>query len=468
MHSGGPLCYALAGAIFALSTSSATAAEPTLRYGWNVGDRLVYERQTAVTGFAADAQRVVYADQVQLWCLARQDDRWLVLLDEQPSDGRTTSALRGVFFYVDQQGTRTVPPECERRLPALDAALRLVPPLGAALATGPEWLGPTDHYGRQWRFKRSGPDPDRGGALRLDFTVEDPTGGDALLGITCQGRLWLDPNQQLVVALETETRDTRRQQVRGDAVALRHRLQLAPDWCALRTAEADRLRLAWRSEDGLLDTLLTQPANAAATRAALQRLWTETMRDLDARAGAPVRALAAARLAALPAELPGLKARAALAQRWLGQQARTWSLIDAAGQLVRSEDVRRGDVVECFWSVADEPSVRTLLALERRWRGPEPPPAQTFLGLNMDADLAVARAVTAAGAGRALGAATTGGPPAPASARRLPAEPLVASDPLPALPICRLLDAQGVVRRVWCGWPAPPFPSARDSARGGQ
>ena len=56
------------------------AAAPPLRYQLNVGDRLVYERRVRVTALDADAVLERYTQQLQLWCLSRQQDEVLILL----------------------------------------------------------------------------------------------------------------------------------------------------------------------------------------------------------------------------------------------------------------------------------------------------------------------------------------------------------------------------------------------------
>jgi hypothetical protein len=416
-----------------LAGTAAAVTEPPLRYQWHVGDWLVYERRAVTTPLDADAPRQVTTEQVQLWCLERRGGGYLMQLDVLDAAGGPASVLRGVLVELDPQGLRQWPAVMRGRVLPAAAALEVVPAHRSALEPGPTWLTPPDHYGRQWRCTQGAPDAARGGAVRIAFETVDTTGGDALLGRSAAGAFWFDATAGHVMAVEYEERDTQAGTRTQVTVTRRHVVRNDERWCALRVAEARRYLAALEREDRLLATLSADPARAAPLLAELEQLWVETRRDLARDPRSPVNLLVTARHRRLVEDVPRWRTRAARLAGWLNRPARAWTLQTADGRTLAREAFGGRRTVECFWSVASEESVRMLPRLRALARPEEAPPV---LALNVDADPTAARRA-AQGDDRV---------------RHVLAEPLRRAEPLDELPVVRLLDAEGVVRRVWFGW----------------
>lgn len=434
-------------AVLALALASAALAEPPLRYRLTVGDRLIYERRATTTPLAGEGPARREIEQIQLWCVGREEDRTLVLLDARRDvDGQPQPTI-GLPFQLDDSGRRHLAGEILGRFAALDDALEIVPILPIAADGGPAWTTPSDPYGRQWHCRSRGADAERSGQVRVDFRLDDTSGATSFLEQSCEGSYWFDAAGR-VARVETQAQDGQTGMLTRAVTTLRQVVQHTPAWCARRGEEAQQYLKALRTEDRLLHELVNQPEATAGVLAQLDRLWAAFLSDLDARAGSPFSALAEGRRQRLRADVTLLQARAGVGRRWLHQPARPWSLQDGSGASVTSEQVRTGPVIECFWSAEAIWGLRALEPLRRLQAEREPWPPK-ILCYNMDEDLALAR--------RAVARCGTG-------LTQLIAGPLQTVEALSEFPIVRVVDGRGLVREIWIGW-QPDYAAARDLAR---
>jgi hypothetical protein len=217
------------------------------------------------------------------------------------------------------------------------------------------------------------------------------------------------------------------------------RRRFAGEWVAKRSAEAARLAKLYTHEDRLILDLADKPGEQRRTREQLEQLWKTFRTALDAAGETPFAALADARLQVLRASAPQIDARIALGRRWMDRPAPGWTLDSPEGRTVTSESVRRGVTIECFWSSESEFSLHALESLRIVRDRLDPPYAARIVCLNVDADYP--RALAAC---RRLGA----------DFAQVVASGLLTIDPLPELPVVRILDPRGVVRGIWIGWQA--------------
>lgn len=431
----------------ALAVLAPARADRPLAYRLEVGDRLVYRRHATITPLDADEPRVQTIDQIQVWCLQRQADEALLLLDLTRSVGGQTEPTRAVVIYLDARGRRRFPEEIPTRLGPLDPVLDLLPTLPLGAQTAAAWVTLPDLYHRSWRCIGRGPDTECQGHRRIDFKVEDHLAIANLLGQTRAGSFWFDPVAGVVTRFESEERN-RSQNTRTTVVAvLRQRLNHSPQWCARRTDEAGRFLRTLQHEGRLMQETVTRPADLARTLRALDLLWSAFKSDVDRRAASPFLALAEARRRQLRAAAYTFRLRAELGRRWLNRPARTWSLQDPTGRTITSEAARTGVVVECFWSAETTWGLRVLEPM-RRLQTELTSRRVTVLCYNMDQEVERARQAIAR-CGRGL--------------RHVLGGPLREVEALPALPIVRVLDQAGIVRGVWIGW-QPAYTAARELA----
>jgi hypothetical protein len=104
-------------------------------------------------------------------------------------------------------------------------------------------------------------------------------------------------------------------------------------------------------------------------------------------------------------------------------------------------------VIECFWSGESVWGLRALDSFQRLGHG-LPPELFTQIQYNTDVDLP-----------RALEAIRIAGAVQP----HVIGAPLLNADPLPKIPLVRVLDRDGVIRGIWIGW-EPDYAAARELA----
>ena len=180
----------------------------------------------------------------------------------------------------------------------------------------------------------------------------------------------------------------------------------------------------------------------------LERLWRGAAMEFDAEAGSPFDVLCRARLEHLASEASRVQADADYARRWLGRRAAAWSMQDNTGKTLASETTRAAVTVECLWSTGGPGAFATLEALRDVQRQLAEDGVRVVC-LNLDRDAHLAR--------RVIDRLQPG-------MTHVLAGPLRTVEKPPRLPIVRVLDAAGVVRRLWIGW-RPAYAEAVAEAR---
>lgn len=417
-----------------LCSAAPAGADPPLRYDFDVGDRLVYERRVRVLPLSGDSILERYSEQLQLWCLARDLREAYMLAELRRVTDQQTEPARGALFHLDHRGRRRLRHEVLVRVAELDPLFELLPSLPAALEPGPSWLTEPDHFGRRLRCKRAAPDVDA--LIRIDFVLEDPTGVAEALQQSQRGICWFDPQAGIVVRLESEWTDRRAERRVLAVTRLHSRLKQEPLWCQRRMAEADKFLRTLRLEDRLLEQLTAEPARVEEILAHIDRFWSELTMELPGRPESPLRRLARGCRARFAEQIGHYRERAVLAREWVGATAAHWSLQTPDGETIRSETLRNRFVIECFWSADSLWSLRSLDTL-RRVQQELAPEEFRVICLNIDTDVAAARR-----AARLCG-------------RELPqvlAGPPVGGKPPRELPVFRILDRDSRVLGVFFGW----------------
>lgn len=416
--------------------STAAAGETVPRYRFEPGRELVYERRTRV--LAADGTTVLErnTDQFRLRCLRREGNRRLLLIDWVRAAGAPLTTPRGMLLEIDERGQRWIGPEFLSRIAEMEPVFDVLPLLRSALEPGPQWTSEADLLGQRWVQRERAPTED-GGEWEIAFRLDRPTFVDMTGGQCSRGRYWFDPRVGAVVRVEgvRTTPDGVEQVVwrlHGDG-------EIDEAWRARRLEELEDFLRCLRSEDTLLERLVSAPASLDSTLSRLERIWAEYRFLKSLRSDSPFLAFAAARERLLAEDLPRLAARGRLAGSWLERQAADWSLQDQDGDTVLSEVVRgAGPVLELFWSARSAASLRVLTQFAVRERDARGATAR-LVCINVDGDVALAHR-----AARTL---------APALRHVFAGPPLDGQSPLD-LPTLRLLDADGVIRRVSFGWRA--------------
>ncbi len=438
----------LATAVSMLAACGAMAtAQSQLRYRFEVGQQYLYERQEVVAASGGAAPGAQSIAQIRAWCLRREGPEMLLLIELARRSRERFEPACGALLYLDESGRRRIPDESATRLGPLDPALDVLPMLPLTAQPARAWTTPHDLYGRQWRCADRGPDGVTG-HVRVDFIEEDSSGVADVLGQSRTGRFRFDPVAGHVTRLEIVAWDEPAKAQTAALTTLRQTASHTPGWTARRADEADRFLRTLRHEDRLLAELLSRPDDCAQILVQLDRLWAAFASEIEGQAGSPFAALVDARRLQLGADADTLRARAAVAGRWLHQPARRWTLQDAGGRTVVSEVLRQGAVIECFWSAESLWGLRALRSLDYLPRAPGAPPLRV-ISYNMDFNIAVARrAIERCGGGwtHILGG------------------PLQDVEELPEFPVVRVLDERGVVRGIWIGW-EPTYAAAAEMAR---
>lgn len=360
---------------------------------------------------------------------------------------RTAAALSDiVLFSIDDRGEIVLADEFRRRPAALAPIHDIFPLLPPALEYSGTWDGQIDELGRVLRFRQAAAAQT---SLQFRFEQGDPTGVSGFLRQSASGSIWFNTDTQLVTRFErTEADNGERREIRGELVG---RDRPIPNRLSQNARERESLSQALRMEAALIDEITARPDKAELTLIRLDRIWSEYLAQPPRDDLSPFRQFAAARRERLRRQAAAQGARARMAEPWLGKPAAQWSFQDERGQTVTSEALRKGITVEIFWSCASEASLRMFgvaLALSKEL----PKTSASVVFLNIDSDLSAAR--------RAVGACGQGNRVVFAG---LPMEGQAPSD----LPIIRILDDQGVIRRVLFGW-RPSLADAVQAVRDGR
>lgn len=404
------------------------AASPTLRYGFEPGQHWVYEQRTRTAagdrGFA----------QVQIWVLEQRGDRWRLLIDRIDVVDGAAEPMDGIVVEVDRVGAVSVPEPWLDRVGDFADELALLPGLAGVHADGRLWRSAADLLGRRAACRVRDAEPNHPQVTRVEFTMDDDCGVDALRGQTRQGMFWFDRQRGGVAALELEVRDADGKVQRAWRSRLRQWQRHDATWQQRRQAECARYTQAVRLQRALRAELDRGAVDIDAALRQLRTIWQEAANDLQVREDSPFRTLARGRSAALPSLANRWRREASIVAQSVGQPAATWSLQDPNGVTVGSEQFAGTPRLELFWRSGDADSVR-MLATVRAWQAEDE--ARQAVCLNLDGDpAAAARAIERCGGGL----------------RHVLAAPL-AADVLPGrLPLLRMIDGEGVVRRLSWGW----------------
>lgn len=425
----------LAGVICAAFAAGVVAADAPLRYRFEPGQWLIYERQVRIESIGVELPPRRYAEQVQIWCLERRLDDALLLVDVMRVVGDDVEPASGILLHLDERGGRRLETEALRRTPEVLPALDLLPHLDPALPDGQRhWITPADPLHRAWRLAHSAAAPETDGSVVVDVQELDPVGVTAALrrGLA-EGRLWFDPVRGRVTRAELTQTDAAGATRTLSRVRLFEERTRPPEWLALRRAEADHFARSLRSEDRLLDELTLEPERMEQTLRGLDRLWLDSQASI-ADATSPFRRLAAARRQLLRDRAALLQDRARMAREEVGRPASSWALPAHDGETLRSEQLRDRLCVEMEWRGDDADSVRMLPVL-RALRSAFPLKDLSIVAINTGPDLPEAC--------RALAATETGLIFLSAQRR---------GEPPRELPVVRVIGPDQRVRRCFLGW----------------
>jgi len=427
------LALGLAGAI-----AAAAPAQPTsrpCRYDLRPGQRLVYERRARV--LAADGVTVASRsrDQFQLRCLEVRERTALVLVDWIRASGPPLIDPRGTLLRLSDRQVVEFLPEYRNRIGEVEPLLDILPSFPLLIEDGPQWTAPPDMLGQRCTYHQHGPDPEHGGARRIEFSLDAPPAFGLSDARSQRGTFWFDAQRGVVVRVEGERPVTAAGTVEQFVWTLYQSDSLPPDWCRDRLREVEPFAIGLRAEDTLFDRLYSNPVGGAAAISRLGRIWPERLFARALQEASPFYALALARQRILAAEEPRLRARARLAEQWLDSRAADWSLQDAEGRTIRSEELVGAPLLEFFWSTQSAWSTRMLPVVRRVQEELSTSPLN-IVCINTDSDLSLAKE-TARSAGAGLRHVFSGPP---------------IGDADPELPVVRLLDEGRRVRKLWLGW----------------
>jgi hypothetical protein len=416
-------------------------AQTRLVYTFVAGEQRTYDVRSIVT--EGDQPAIELRSTVTITAL-REDRRatWLLL-----TRAIADSPPLGVLLTVDQSGRRTWAAEMPPHVGLVEEALDVLPQLPSAAQREATWTTTPDLYGRRWHCRREGVDAARGGAERVTYTVTDDIGIMDLYGVTAAGTYWFDADAGVLARLEQTRTDARARRRVQTTVVLRGRRPGAASWAARRAVEAAAYTRALKREHALRHQMVNEAVDGGRMLERLDQVWVALKSDVQADVS-PFDALVDGRRVWLRSQRALLLGEVNLGLRWAGQWASKWSLQDCAGDTHVCEDVRRGVVIECYWSSASVWGLRALPALvDLRARKTPDPVAMVFL--NVDRDFARAcRAIAYCGGGL----------------EHLPGGSLHAVERFPRLPIVRVVDGAGVVRGVWVGW-EPEYGAALELAQ---
>ena len=409
-------------------------ADTPLRYNFELGERLIYERRVRVLSIDGKETLSNYREQIQFWCLADDINEDFLLAEMIRTDDRKKTETYVTAFHVDHRGQRRFEPEMLERIEGCDPILEMIPVLPTVLEADQAWLSPPDHYGRQWSSRRAPQDARDG--IRIEFTLQDPTKVTELWRRSQRGFMTYDPESGCITRIETDTTDQDAGQRIVTVAILHARLSTGELWSRQRMQDWEKTQRVLRQHDRLLERLWNERVDAEHIAADLERLWSELEIELAGSPDNPIQRYAHASLERVRAERPRLLEQANLAKQWLGAKAAQWSLQTPDGKTLASETLRVRNVLECFWS-ASAPDCLHSFELLRRLAADEQNDSVTIVCLNIDTDVARAgRTIDLCGSGltHVLAGAPLEGPPPR------------------TLPVYRLLSPDSRILCVFFGW----------------
>lgn len=444
--------------LVAVAGAASAGAAELLRYRFETGDWLTYDRRVTEAGAGGRGAGAGSAvERIDLWCLESRLGEYQLLLSHTADDpGGAVS--RGVLLRVDARGLPTGANEMARSASDLEFLFDVLPILQSPLDDRSAWrtAAVPGRFALDCRIiepasERAGGQPPppgqpsaAAGRVRIEF--RSAASGPAAAGRTTRsGTIEFDTARgQIEGAVCTLSGSDGA--LRESQVTLRRRMRHDAGWCALRIEEAESFLRAARRQEALLDEVVSGTTRVEDAIAENTRLWAALRRDLAARGQSPFDAFATTRARRMRDAAAALQRLRSFAEAQRGRPASGWSLQDADGKTHDSTTARRGWTLECFWSMHQPASaqmpeslVRTrseLLAAASARTGLRPP-TLTLIGLNIDPELELAT--------RAMRAA-------PAGMLHVHADSLAALAPPPELPCTRLIDADGIVRAVYFGW----------------
>ncbi len=409
--------------------------EARLLYNFQPGDCVTYEHRCTLARRSTGERTAQSREQVRLWCLTRQGDTARLLIDVGRIDADRVVPAHAALVELQPTGQLAPPPNLPPSVQVLPIAACLLAPLRSAVQDDSAWISAPDAFGRRWRCERIGPDQRRRGEVQVRFRLELPLRGR---GDAIEGAYWFDPAAGLITRVEQVSDSGVLDERRETVIILRDRRRWPATWTDRRAREAESFVQALRRSQELHAQALRSPGELDQCVERLERLWRGTQQEFEADSGSPFLALGRAQFAALAAAAAQLRARAAYVERWIGRTAGAWSLQDFQGQPLSSEHALGRPVLELWWRSDDPLAARMLTALHEV-QAELAPRGIVVQCLNLDPDTPLAQRLR------------DDLPPGPV---HVLAAPLARVDTPPALPMLRLLDHAGVVRRVWFGWPA--------------
>lgn len=420
-----------------LSAAGVYGAERPLRYAFQPGDHLIYERRVFAVTSDGPPKTPEYVDQIQIWVLTAEDDALRVAVERvRVVDGSPQRSV-GIVFDTDQLGRKAYAAGSEGAIAASTDLLALVPELPSGVRRGGKWTTSPLPTGEKWTCDPRGSDPRHGGQRRIVFRAHNDLLCSDAEHPTYGGVFWFDPDAGVITRLEALFVDPDRGQRMQSVALLRSRQHHAPTWTALRSREARAYILALRREKAWLDRLTQPPIDPKEVLENTDAVWTAFLRDVDPDADAPFRRLGLAARKRLRRDARDYREMASLGRRWHNRPARDWSLPDFAGETVTSEAARRGVTVECFWTTRDAgayAAMKLLSSIADGDAGPEPDLVAFCLNRDTVCPRRVAESLSP-------------------KIRHIAAAVLTDIEPIPTRPALRVIDAGGVTRRVWLGWP---------------
>ncbi len=297
-------------------------ADPPLRYDFRVGSHLIYDYRVRVGPLDSQQISERYSEQIQLWVLERSGYRAMLIGECARVDQTGLGPARGVTLRIDARGNRELPAELQREESVFRPLLWLLPGLPPAFDSGQQWDTPIDARGIRLRCRRAGADAQRGGAQRIEFVADDTLGVWALLGIELRGTYWFDTDAGRVVRLEYERVDRTHGRLQRVVARLYEQRQVTQQWCRLRLPLVEKHLFTIRLEQHLRERIGNEPELAEQIVDAMQRVWTERLRELSRGKAVPFERWVAGRRRLVRANRERFMQQARIAAEWMsGRQA---------------------------------------------------------------------------------------------------------------------------------------------------
>ncbi|MCA9243076.1 MAG: hypothetical protein KDA32_03910 [Phycisphaerales bacterium] len=375
------------------------AARVALAQNWppyelRVGDQLVYELRSRTTGAANPDADVA---QLQFWVMGWANDEWKLLVDYTPVENGVPGATRGGFVYVGPRGALRLDEETHADLMAFDRFLRMFVSTPKSWEDQTNWTTPPDWQGRRLRCEADAPDAKQPGLRTLHFHVEDPTGVLEAMSAEHSGTITID--EQLGAPSSLQLVERNADGATTETVArFRRLLRNGEDFAARMEREAENWLRARRRFERLADEYERGVDDPEVGERRLRRCWPEFLQQ--APRNTPFESFAIGAQMDIDGRVAALKRRRLLVTRWLGRTAPHWVAPDQQGASIRSESLPADKpIIEMFWT-ARSPASLAAFHMLRQADGETPnDSAATIVCVNVDGDISVGRAASAALAG---------------------------------------------------------------------